>query len=103
MTSILSKVEDHLKKESVGYDIDKENIWFTGAGDTGSYEMRFIIHEDYQNIFLYLEFGKIIPEYKRLTVAEFIVRINNMFPLGDFEMFIDEGFVHYKISNILKG
>jgi hypothetical protein len=103
MTSILDKVKDYLNQVDVDYEVEEESIWFTGEGDTGSYDMSFIVLKDYQNIFLFLEFGKIIPEHKRLNVAEFIVRINNMFPLGGFEMFIDKGFVKYKISNILKG
>lgn len=103
MTNLLTGVEDLLLKKDVNYEKEEKCIYFVIAvEDDDAYEMKFFSFENDQ-IILFSDYGEKIPEDKRLIVIEFIVRINNMFPLGDFEMFIDEGFVQYKISNILKG
>jgi hypothetical protein len=97
-TGIMNTVKDHLTKTEVGYIEYENNVLFIGALDNESYEITLYVDEDNQKIFLFLEFKGIISADKRLMVAEFIVRINNMSPFGNFEMNIDEVYVRQQVG-----
>jgi hypothetical protein len=104
MTSVLSKIEDCLNKKSIDYIKEGNSVLFTlSSRDNDDYQIEFVSYEDINQICLYLEFGKIIPEDKRPIVAEYIVRINNRFRIGALKMNFNTGDVYYKMSNILNG
>ena len=104
MTNVLSKIEDCLNKKSIDYIKEGNSVFFTlSSWDNDDYQIEFVSYEDIDQICLYLEFGKIIPEEKRPIVAEYVVRINNRFRIGGLKMNFNTGDVYYKMSNILNG
>lgn len=101
MRSITKIVEDYLSKKGIHYLKEYNSIFFEVDGFVESYEMQFDVYEKDQYLILFAEFEETIPEGKKATASEYILRINNERIAGDFKMDMDEGYVRYKVINLL--
>ena len=101
MKSIMSTVEQLLTKKGINYIKEYNGLYFELDGDVETYEMEFNIYEEDQYVILFVELAETIPENQRSTAAEFIIRVNNDKIGGDFKLDMDEGYVRYRVSNLL--
>ncbi len=105
MTDVMDAVKEYMKENRIKYKQVGSDVIYKLSGYRKEYTIRLTIIEnkDIEHVYLHTDYDFPIPEDKRLTVAEFIIRINPRFPIGGFEMFIDSGLVRYKSFAVVTG
>jgi len=91
-------------------EIEIEGEWdgefvyeMTCQGKNGRMSCSAIVVEEQQQLLFYAEAPIMVPEARRLEVAEFITRANFGMRMGNFELDLDDGEVRYKSSFNFKG
>ncbi len=101
MPNLMNTIKEYLKDQSVDYSIEDGQLYFTLANADFSHEFQISVDEEVGWIYLFSEYDEKIPKKKLPVVAEFLMRINNRFPIGHFQMDYDDAYVRYKSSNIV--
>lgn len=93
-------VEQFLTKESWHFQYDNEHHFFDLAsnGDNGSWVTRVVVYEQERDLLIYSFLSVKVPEKKRATVAELLLRINADLFLSSFQIDFDTGEVVLKNS-----
>ena len=100
MLSYIEEIENYLNKHDMIYDTihDKEIIHFIVSVDDYSWKILIRMVEKKQLVTVYSCFMTKFPENKREMVSEYINRVNYGTILGNFEIDMNDGEVHYKTS-----
>jgi hypothetical protein len=77
---------------------DKPVIRAGFRGERGTWVCFARVDEEHQRFLFHSIMGLNIPQQYRLAVAEYLTRVNDGLPLGNFEMDLDSGDVRFKTS-----
>ena len=97
---MLKNVLSFLDNREVTYTTNEEQnfISFTTRTKNATLNCFGQLNEKAQIFTFYSAIGAIIPENKRVLVAELITRINSGLIIGNFDLDFDDGEVSYKTS-----
>jgi hypothetical protein len=81
----------------------KPMIAFGIAGKNGKFRCAGRANEKLQLFLFYSNCPLIVPENRRLAMAEFLIRINDILNVGNFDMNFDNGEISYRTSIDVEG
>jgi hypothetical protein len=98
--SILEEIIDFFELEKWGFIKVKDQgiLRLSYQGENGQWTCFALGNEELREFVFYSVFPLIIPENKRMGIAELITKINYGISLGNFELDFDSGTLNYKTS-----
>ncbi|MGK7908795.1 MAG: YbjN domain-containing protein [Synechococcus sp.] len=81
----------------------KTSLQLAFQGENGQWTCYAITHEERQEFVFYSLCPVNVPDKQRLAMAEFLTRVNYGITIGNFEMDLDSGEIHYKTSIDVEG
>jgi hypothetical protein len=98
--SILEEIIDFFEQEEWNFVKiqDKSALRLSFQGENGQWDCLALANEESREFVFYSLFPLMIPENKRMAIAELITRINYGISLGNFELDFVKGKVNYKTS-----
>lgn len=97
---IMQTVCRYMKEENWTHSVDeaKGMVFCYVAGEHGTLSCMLVIDEKMQCLSIYTHMGVVVPSIKRLRMADFIARANYALLLGCFELDVDSGELHFRLS-----
>lgn len=99
-TLLTDTVEQFLIKDNWHFQYDSDNHFFDLAsnGDNGSWVTRVVVYEQDRDLLIYSFLSVKVPEKKRASLAELLLRINADLFLSAYQIDFDTGEVVLKNS-----
>jgi hypothetical protein len=100
MTAILDRVISFFQQEDWVFDhvVSQQVLRLEVEGNNGEWVCYAKAKEEDQQFVFYSNLPDGVPIEKRMAVAEYITRVNYGLIMGNFELDLDDGEVHYKTS-----
>lgn len=97
---ILQTVVSYMQAENWTYSVDetKGMVFYDVAGEHATFSCVLVIDERLQCLSIYTHTGILVPSIKRLRMADFIARANYVLLLGCFELDVESGEFHFRLS-----
>jgi hypothetical protein len=105
MGQLFEALVDYLTEDEWKFHVVKEDtaLMLSFRGEAGSWQCYATTDDENQWFSFYSILPSIVPEEKRLEIAEFITRANYGQVIGNFEMDYGDGEVRYKTSIDIEG